>query len=250
MPIGVLRPIAAGAAPSVFPVGKVLRKTVVRGVQGLSVVVAPLIAEPPFSITTCGTVADELYTALLPLAYADAQNADALWKFCCAIGGFLQDIEDMARDDGVVPGWAKIMQAETAPVQSLDWLGQLMGVQPIGGLSVEQRRERIVNRAGFGRGSQSAMIAAAQLYLTGTKTVNLSERDTSAYHMSVSTYTSETPDSVMVLEALISQKPAGIQLTYSTVPGQTYSQLLANHATYTLVNSFYTDYNEVVNDLP
>lgn len=253
MPIAALRPAAGSAILQLLPIGKRPSATIVRGIRGLSPILqpGPLVApEPPFTISTCGSVTEELYEALRPLAYDDANQDDALWTFCCAISGMIQDIEDLSRDDGDMPGWSKFVNLDDAPTYALDWLGQMVGVRPQGGLTVAQRRSRIFAKEGFNRGSPTAMRSAAQVYLTGTKTVLMYERDTSPYHISVSTYTSETPDVARVLAALQSQKPAGVQLSYSAVPGQTYAQLLANHATYTLVNSFYSNYGEVVNDLP
>jgi hypothetical protein len=207
-------------------------------------------ADAIFAITSCGTTTQELYDALLPLAYADALQSNALWKFCCSIAGTLQDVEDLARDDGDRPGWADIVDLSVAPSSFLDWLGQFVGVQPVGNLTDAQKRQRIANKEGFKRGSVPAMRSAAQVYLTGSKTVNLYERDTSPYHITVNTYTAETPDSAAVQRALISQKPAGIVLTYTVTPGQTWGQMMAAHATWTLVNSFYSNWNEVVNDTP
>lgn len=50
--------------------------------------------------------------------------------------------------------------------------------------------------------------------------------------------------------ALLSQKPAGIVMTYTVLAGQDYQLLLTNHATYALIYSSYTTYNGIVNDAP
>lgn len=268
MPLLTLRPLATGLSgisvgkrgsstvvrgiqPSAFQVGKRQANTSVRGISGLSsaIIGAPWV-EPPFAITSCGSVGEELYEALRPLAAEDAAHDYALWKFVCAIGGMLQDVEDLTRDQGPVPGWSTLMSAEQSPSYALDWLGQFVGVKPLASATLSQKRDRVADKEGFNRGSPSSLVAAARLYLIGNKTVNLSERDTSPYHLSVTTYTSETPDSSKVLAALMGQKPAGLVLTYSTLPGQSWGQLKSNHPTWANVKSFYATWNSVRNDTP
>ena len=50
--------------------------------------------------------------------------------------------------------------------------------------------------------------------------------------------------------ALLSQKPAGIVMVYSVMPGQNYQQLKAAHSPYSAVKSFYSNYSKVRNDTP
>lgn len=227
-----------------------IRPSTVTGSAPTPPTVEIVLSGPTFVITSCGSLTRELFDELLPLAYKDAQLGDPLWKYCCAICGMLQDVDDLARDDGTWPGWAKLVDLNETPDEALDWLAQFVGVRPLQGISTAQKRARITSKEGFRRGSPQAMVSAAQNYLTGTKSVILLERDTSAYHLTVHTYTSETADSNAVELALISQKPAGLVMDYSTVPGQTWAQMLAGHATWTLVNSFYSNWGEVRDDLP
>lgn len=196
-----------------------------------------------------GTVTNDLYESVSPLAEDDAANGNALKIIVASLAGMSQEIDTLARD-GSRPGWSNLMDIVTTPLKAIDWLGQFVGVRPIDSLTEAQMRANVTAKTGFARGSVSAMRAAAQLYLTGTKTVNFFERDTSPYHVTINTYTSETPSSANVLAALLSQKPAGVQLAYNTTIGQTYQQLKTNHPLYSQVKSFYATYNHVRNDVP
>lgn len=55
----------------------------------------------------------------------------------------------------------------------------------------------------------------------------------SAYHYSVRTLTSETPDPDLVLKVLTDQKPAGLIMDYATMTGMTYDTINAAYDTYT-----------------
>jgi hypothetical protein len=77
------------------------------------------------------------------------------------------------------------------------------------------------------------MKAAAQLLLTGNKTVVVQERVGDAWHFSVRTRTGETPSSAAVLAALQAQKPAGLILDYATFTGILYQETTAAFASYT-----------------
>lgn len=50
--------------------------------------------------------------------------------------------------------------------------------------------------------------------------------------------------------ALVSQKPAGIIMTYNVLTGQDYSLLLSGHATYALIYSSYATYAGIIQDAP
>lgn len=194
--------------------------------------------------------ADRMYGVLEPYTYADAQNGYALQKFLESIGEMYEEIIDFAYDTDTDDGWTLLLDVARVPSKAIDWLGQFVGVVPLDGLTDAQKIQRIVAREGFSRGTPHGMRAAAQVFLTGTKTVNIFERDTSPYHLTVQTYTSQTPNSAAVLAALISQKPAGLVMVYSVVAGQNYQQLKTNHTPYSAVKSFYPNYSGVRNDAP
>jgi hypothetical protein len=197
----------------------------------------------------CGSVTLELYNALGPLAYADDQNDFALYKLCCTIGGMLQEVEDLSRDLDGYPGWAKLVNLPTTPEGALDWLGQFAGVKPQGGLTYDQKVQRIAEHEGFARGTLGAIRSAGTLFLTGNKTVGITERFTSAYTLRVSTIPTETPYPQYTYLALIGQKPAGIVLTYVNFTGQTWLHLKQTYATWALATAHYANWDNLSKDI-
>lgn len=195
-------------------------------------------------------IAQELYDALKPLAYNDAASQYALMTFCEAMIGQLQLVEDLVRDTTGFVGWSKAVDADLTPAEFLPWLAQFVGLRIPQGILIADQRALIKAAPGWRRGSAAALRAGIQSYLTGLKRVFLVERDTSAWHFGVTTYTSETPDPAKVLAYITANKPAGLQFTYAALTGQTYNQMLANHPLYSDVNTYYTNYQEARDDQP
>jgi hypothetical protein len=171
-----------------------------------------------------------------------------------------QIVEDYSRDQiingKIAPGWSQLLDLDRAPAEALGWMGQFVGVPLLQGLSDAAQRARIRAVGGWNRGTPASIIAAAQQYLTGAKTVILRERDPvaspvePAYGLTVITYTSQTPNSAQVLAALQAQKPAGLLLNYQVKTGQDYQSLYVNHPTYSNVYGSYLTYQGVVVDQP
>lgn len=150
-------------------------------------------------------------------------------------------------DDG--PGWQSTLDpdATDAPL----WLSQFVGLRPEDSWSDAELREAIKTPAGWRRGTPDAMREAAQRTLTGTQTVSIYERDGGdAYALTVHTLTSETPDSAATLAALLTQKPIGVLLSYSAIPGQTYSDVDSDFASYTAMDAAYDTYEQVAGTPP
>lgn len=197
-----------------------------------------------------GTAGAELYADLAPLAYDDENQNWALMTLAAAIGAMLQPINDLARDTPAGPGWSQLLDVTRCPTNALPWLAQFVGVQLTPGLTDAQWRTQIVMEAGMARGTVATMRAAAKKYLTGSQTVGILERTSDAYNFTVVTYTSETPDSDLVLAALTAAKPAGLVMDYLTVTGQIWQQLIDNYATWADVISAYATWQDVINDTP
>jgi hypothetical protein len=195
--------------------------------------------------------AEDLYAALGPWAKADTDAAVwTLLELCEAIAGRLQKIEDVIRDDPTTndPGWSIIMDVDRAPSEWLGWLAQFAGVRLLPGLSDADQRIRIKNTDGFKRGTPTAIVAAAQAFLTGTKTVYLTERHGSAYRLTVATKAAETASVANVLAAVLAQKPAGIVLAVTTVLGSDYATVRDTHSDYTDIKNTYAAYSEVLSN--
>jgi hypothetical protein len=190
--------------------------------------------------------ATELYRSSQPLG----DESGDLAKFCEILGLSFQEMEDLSRDGDSDPGWSGLVDIARCPEWALPWLAQCVGVQLVPGSTVAEKRIRIQATDGQKRGTPAAMVVAAQASLTGSKTVQMVERDGSAYALTVVTYTSETPDESAVLAALVSQKPAGIVLDYHTVDGQTWRQLEENYTDWQDVKDSYPDWRAVREDTP
>lgn len=205
-----------------------------------------------------GSLAQRLYDQLQPLAYADEANGWALAIFLGALGDTLfQEIEDYADDTDTAVGWSVMVDIDNAPDKALPWLAQLVGVNLKSGLTAVDQRQQIRDLANWKRGTVQAMHDSPKPYLTGGQTVVFRERYDEAnpgvdapYHLTVITYTPETPDPIAVLGAILEQKPAGLVLHYQVNAGQDYQSLRTNYASYSAVNAAYSSYNGVLIDQP
>jgi hypothetical protein len=202
-------------------------------------------------------VGDRLYQALAPLAYDDDSQGQSLQALCDAVGAmFEQTAELVEPGPNGEPPWSAILDVDRAPAFALPWLGQLVGVTVDPTLDEAGQRQQIRAETGMARGTPAAIVAAGQRYLTGTKTVLLIERDASvspahpAYGLRVLTRTDETPDTAPVLAALTAAKPAGIVLSYGTVDGQTWQELIDNYATWDDVITTFTSWQDVIENTP
>lgn len=169
-----------------------------------------------------------------------------------ALSSMFEQSEDAVRDGQGSPPFSMMFDPDIAPIAALAWLGQFVGVAPERRSQYEledtfyvRQRQRIKDHLGFERGTAGAMRAAAESYLTGNKTVLFRERDGSAYHITVVTRVSETPDSGKVLRALTDLKPAGITLDYHTVVGRDFAEVLAANATFTAAAAAYPTFNDM-----
>lgn len=159
----------------------------------------------------------QAYDALGPWARAD--ETGELLDYVRVLLSPLLDIDDVARGSDTHDGWGNLLDVDTAPAWVLPWLSQFVGVETAAGLSEEAQRIRIKEAAGFHRGTPTAIIAAAKQYLTGSRRVELYEREGGAWGFRLRTYLSETPDPSAVQSAVESLKPAGLVFTYEIQSG-------------------------------
>lgn len=207
---------------------------------------------------TVGNVAELLYEAVAPLAYADEENDWALLKICEAVGTMLETVYNWAiPDEDVRPGWSVLLDLDDAPEEALAWLAQFKGVRLPDGITASEARTRIANADGFDRGTIASMRELVSPLLTGTKTIHVRERYSiydptvdSAYHIQVRTLTDETPDSDAVLAVLEAWKPAGLILNYQTVAGQSWQDVIDGNASWTAAMAAYDTWQELIDDEP
>lgn len=137
-------------------------------------------------------VAEELYDSLGPWREVDGEETGwSLLLFCDAVAHDLQGMITVIRDQDDRPGWAIAVDPNLAPAEYLPWLGQFVGVKVDTYRTVEGQRSDVAARGGFARGSLGAVRRAAQTELQGTQFVDIDERDTSPYHLTVTFYRGE-----------------------------------------------------------
>lgn len=204
------------------------------------------MTQPAVSFT-----AQKLYDRLAPLAYADEQNGWGLLYLCAAIAAMFDDTADLFRDgDDGRPGWTKLGDPDLCPDRWVDWSAtNIFGVEFEAGLTFEQKRLKWKDAPGTKLGRPGVVKGAVAPYLTGTRTVILTERIGGDYRVyKVATLLSETPDQDAVLAALKLEKPGGYRFTYTAITGGDYDTLAATHADYAELAADFTDYLDMAAD--
>lgn len=166
-------------------------------------------------------LAEEAWGELGPVAEPDGESTGwALLALCQGVLGPLQPFEDIVRDTDTTVGYETMLDVDACPAWALEWAGQFVGVRVTPGdpddpVWAAQARLEIHGTPGFRRGTVATMVAEAQKTLTGTKTVQVTERSGSEAQIVVITLEDETPDPAATERAVRSQKAAGLVLTYA-----------------------------------
>lgn len=176
-------------------------------------------------------ISEEVYEGLTTWARADHDVWDLL-IYVDAMMKTLQPIVSLVRDTEQHEGWARLLDVDAAPSEALPWLAQLVGVMPLKGLSDEAQRLRIKEAAGWQRGTPAAMRAAAQQFLTGSRLVEIYERDGSPWRFRIRTYLRETPNARAVYNAVAALKPAGLVFVHEVQAGVSIDSLVGTIDSY------------------
>lgn len=136
-----------------------------------------------------------------------------------------------------------------APRDWLELLAALTGLSTLG-YDKSQIREVVASATNaLRRGSVDSMIRSAKLTLTGAKSVVVETRyEGNVWQQRVITFDAETPDPEATEAAVRREKPAGVALTYETLDGLTYTQLLAKYGTYAAMQATGKTYAELAAD--
>jgi len=209
----------------------------------------------------------------------DAGHGYPLLRFLDGIGRQLQVVDDLCRDTSGFPGWSMVLDPVRCPTAYLPWQGQFVGAAVDTTLTDAQQRAQITGEGGFARGTPAALVATAQRFLTGTKTVVLVERDGDPYTLTVNVYAAQVANqsysslsaadptyaqlgaafvsytatigpAAELLAALMVAKPGGLVLHVNVLSGETYGQLSTNYATYTALTAAFTTYAAMTNQAP
>jgi Phage tail protein (Tail_P2_I) len=137
-----------------------------------------------------GGFADAIYEQMAPLTFEDEDLGWPLLYYLDGVGTMLEELDDFAHAD---TPWSAMIDIDVVPDKGLPFLAQFVGVDLDTTLSPDEQRQQIRAHSGWQRGTPAAFKAAAAARLTGSQRVDLFERDTSAYHFRVMTYSTETP---------------------------------------------------------
>lgn len=167
-----------------------------------------------------GSLAERLYREMLPLAHVDAEHGWALLKLCAALCEPKQWVQDIVRDTDAGPGLSALIDPDRCPAPFLPWCAQFHGAVFPPGLDDAARRAHIKDAPGTRRGRPGSIVAAAQLFLTGTRrVVYRNQVDGSMYRQEIVTFLAETPDPGAVWRALLTQKPGGHTFIHTVLTG-------------------------------
>lgn len=197
-------------------------------------------------MTTTSAVAARIVAAL-----GDALARRGGPAFEDLVDGYAAPIAPL--DDRLQPvdrGWPAAFDLDTTPDPA--FIGTATGTDVPGGLTLEQQREYVRDRASWRRGTPQAIKGAVAQLLTGTRRVDLYERDGSPWHLRVRTYSAESAGvtDADIRAAAGTQKPVGITLDAEVALGATYDHHTAELASYDEFKATYSTYDEASIHVP
>jgi hypothetical protein len=197
-------------------------------------------------------VTQRLYDGLEPVAASDQSLGWPLLAYIDTIGQMMQTAADLCENGpNGEPGWSIILDIDRVSDVGLDYLGQFLGMHFYTGITNDVKRQQIRDHVSWQRGTPASIIAAIRLFLTGTKTVQLSERDAGAYHFGAIIWATEAPADTSILIRYVNQfaKPAGLQWNLTTNPGSppsvTYAQIYTRGDTYLYMYNQFQTYADI-----
>jgi len=204
------------------------------------------VSPTPAAVTT--QVGADLYDALGPLTYADAQLGWPLANYLDALGLILEETAQLVRaDDAGNDGWSAFADPQRCPSAYLYTLAQWAGVRHARRMSQTDLRALIgPHGPGLWRGTRAALIATVARYLAPGGTIYFEERaDGDPYKLRIFTYVQDTLDEAAIQRELALQVPAGLLLTYRLQTGRSYAVLRSSVASYAVMRATFPSYGAV-----
>lgn len=180
------------------------------------------------------TIAAGLQEALAPWL------TDDLADYVNAVGWMFRTVELYTSADDEEENWGILFDPDEAPAEALPYLAMFVGERLPTGMPSNLARERIRDTPNQFRGTLYSIFRTAQRTLTGSRTVQIKERNSTLGtddpdRLTVITYTQETPNSAQVLADLKTVVPADIVLDYQVLAGQTWADVATANANWTAV---------------
>lgn len=161
-----------------------------------------------------------------------------------ALTGPLEEVDTLARPASTTRPWATVFDLDHTSQPA--WIGHVLGTLIPGGLTVEQQRTLVRDRAAWRRGRLDALAAAVQSVLGGDKRVGILERyGADAWMIKILVY---EPDAVgvtvdQIRAAAAAQKPVGLKVVdVEVIDTITYADLAALYPTYGDLSAAWDDY--------
>lgn len=186
--------------------------------------------------------AEELYAALEPFAALDEETDWTTLRVCDAlVTGDLDLLHELVTETDTRAPWELLFDPAHCPASCLPYLGQYVGVPITAEMSEAEAREAIAEPSGFGRGTVKQIETVAKRFLTGSKTVIVTERYLGqAWRLLVETLEGETPNPAELEAAILREaKPIGIRLFLNKKVVWNWGEVRAVKATWLVVREQY-----------
>lgn len=148
-----------------------------------------------------GSFAEAIYEQMEPVTWADEMVGWALLLYLDGIGQMLQDLDYLSHYN---PPWQPMINIDLVPNEGLQWLAQFVGAILDTTVDYDSQRQQIRDHVGWNRGTPATFISLGKARLTGTQTLELTERFNSPYRFRVITWQDETPPEDWPVTNLIS----------------------------------------------
>ncbi|WP_156759567.1 hypothetical protein [Microbacterium karelineae] len=115
------------------------------------------------------------------------------------------------------------------------WLAQLVGIVSDPTLTTEQQREIIRTRPSWSRGTYKALVASIKTGLINLRRVVVDERDTGAWHATISIYESDFASGTTqatIIALAERHRPAGVTFDFVFYPPHSYGDAENTAGTY------------------
>jgi hypothetical protein len=190
-----------------------------------------------------GVVVDPVYTTVLDVGDDDGVTP--------TVGTY---VNGALVTEGYQPGFGVFLNPQACPAGDLPYLAQFPGVVLPTGADEATSRSLIMEEAGLNRGTDSAVIAAAKRFLSGSQTVQLIPRTyvdgtPSAGHFVLVVDSAEVVSVSGLTAAVNAAKFGGLMWALVQTTGWTIDQVEADFSTITQVETTFASVTDVEGDV-
>lgn len=205
-----------------------------------------------------GPFTTQLLASFQPWLQYDPQNA--LYNLLVAYGSMAEQVFAIVQDVGSpdVPatftaGWSTLLDPTSCPAEFIPYGAQFVGVQIQPGTDQAVARAAWLAESGFSRGTPTAIVSAAQQFLTGSQSCVLFERQGTgdlAYSFILVVRPEQVVSVTQLTAAVNAVKPAGITWELVQTDGWTIAGMEASEVTLGALEANFLTINGLENDQP